>query len=90
MRCDGYQTAIGPELYKHAPAAFQALFGTTRRCSNFDYAAAQEALTPKVNAQKSALAGPSLLKPATATAAAAGFAFGKTEAQPSNSQRGFS
>lgn len=90
LRCGGRQTAIGPELYEYAPAALQTLFGTARRRSDFDYAAAQEALTPKANAQKSSSAGSILLKPATATAAAAGFAFGKTAAQPSSSQRGFS
>ena len=90
LGCDGRETAIGPELYKHAPAAFQTLFGTVRRRGDFDYVAAQEALTPKGNAQKSSSAGLSLLQPATATAAAAGFAFGKVAAQPSNSQRGFS
>lgn len=89
IRCNGRQTAIGPELYSHAPEALQKLFGTDRRRSDFDYAVAEATLTPKTEATKSSSAG-SLLKPATATAAAAGFAFGKTAAQPSSSQRGFS
>lgn len=90
LRCSGRQTAIGPELYKHAPESFQTLFGSARRRSDFDYAAAKGALAPKSEAKKSSSAGSGLLKPATATAAAAGFAFGKTAAQPSSSLRGFS
>lgn len=92
-RCDGRQTAIGPTLYKHAPEAFQTLFGSTRRCADFDYPTATDALQPKTDSKKAAATlGVGLLKPATATASAAavGFAFGKTPAQPSRSQRGFS
>jgi class 3 adenylate cyclase len=90
LRCNGRQTAIGPELYKHAPEAFQLLFGSTRRRADFDYLAAEEALAPKTDSKKASALGSGLLQPATATAAAAGFAFGKAAAQPSRSQRGFS
>jgi hypothetical protein len=92
-RCNGRQTAIGPTLYKHAPQAFQTLFGSTRRRADFDYPTAVDTLEPKTDAKGAiAAAGTGLLKPAAATggAAAAGFAFGKTPAQPSRSQRGFS
>jgi hypothetical protein len=93
LRCNGRQTAIGPTLNEHAPEAFQTLFGSTRRRADFDYPTALEALEPKTDSKKAvANLGLDLLKPAatTASAAAAGFAFGKTAAQPSRSQRGFS
>jgi hypothetical protein len=93
LRCNGRQTAIGPTLYEHAPEAFQTLFGSTRRRADFDYPTAVEALEPKTDSRKAAVPlGSSLLRPAaaTASAAASGFAFGKTAAQPSRSQRGFS
>jgi hypothetical protein len=88
-RCNGRQTAMGPGLYDHAPEAFQALFGESRRRSDFDYAAADEALNPKPDSQKSAGTGASLLRPAT-SAAAAGFTFNKAAAQPSRNVGGFS
>lgn len=89
-RCNGRQTAIGPGLYDHAPEAFQTLFGEARRRSDFDYAAADEALNPKPESQKSAGTGASLLRPATSAAAAAGFTFNKAAAQPSRNVGGFS
>jgi hypothetical protein len=90
LRCNGRQTAVGPELYKHAPGPFQALFGSARRRADFDYAVAEDALTPKADSKKAALSSLGLLQPATATAAAAGFSFNKVAAQPSSAQRGFS
>ena len=88
-RCNGRQTAMGPELYKHVPEPLQTLFGVTRRRADFDYAAAEEALAPKTESKKATSISGGLLQPATGTAAAAGFSFGKVAAQPSNSQRGF-
>ncbi len=88
LRCNGRETAIGPEVHKHAPQAFQDLFGSKRKRADFDYATADEALNPKEENKKSAALGSGLLKPATA--AAAGFAFGKTAAQPSKTLAGFS
>ncbi|MGG4603780.1 transcriptional regulator [Paenalcaligenes sp. Me131] len=85
-RCSGHQTAIGPGLYAHAPKAFRDLFETDRRRSNFDYAAAIEALEPKEESKGSTNSS-SLLKPATA--AAAGFSF-KAAAEPSRTLAGFS
>lgn len=87
--CNGRQTAIGPELYKHAPEAFKTLFSSTRCRADFDYPAAEKALAPKTDSNKASTPGLGLLQPATASAAA-GFAFGKAPAQPSRSQRGFS
>ena len=87
--CNGRQTAMGPELYKHVPEPLQTLFGVTRRRADFDYAAAEEALAPKTESKKATSISGGLLQPATGTAAAAGFSFGKVAAQPSNSQRGF-
>lgn len=89
-RCNGRQTAMGPKLYDHAPEAFQTLFGDSRRRSDFDYEAADEALNPKPEAQKSSGTGTSLLRPATSAAAAAGFTFNKAAAQPSRNVGGFS
>jgi len=89
-RCNGRQTAIGPGLYDHAPEAFRTLFGESRRRSDFDYAAADEALSPKPESQKSTGGGTSLLRPATSAAAAAGFTFNKAAAQPSRNVGGFS
>lgn len=89
-RCNGRQTAMGPALYDHAPEAFQTLFGESRRRSDFDYAAADEALNPKPESQKSSGTGASLLRPATSAAAAAGFTFNKAAAQPSRNVGGFS
>jgi hypothetical protein len=90
LRCNGRQTAMGLELYDHAPEGFRTLFGESRRRSDFDYAAAKEALEPKPEPKKSASLGAGLLQPATAAAAAAGFSFNKVAAQPSRNQRGFS
>lgn len=85
-RCGGRQTAIGPKLDTHAPRAFRDLFGADRRRSDFDYAAAIDALEPKDESKKSASSS-TLLKPATA--AAAGFSF-KAAAEPSRTLAGFS
>lgn len=90
LRCNGHQTAIGQELYKHAPDALKSLFGSTRRRADFDYQAAEDALAPKTEAKNAWSPGQGLLQPATAPAAAAGFAFNKVAAQPSRNQRGFS
>lgn len=84
--CDGRQTSIGPKLEQYAPAPFRNLFGKDRKRSDFDYAAAEEALNPK-DANKKASNTGSLLKPATA--ASAGFAF-KAAAEPSRNLAGFS
>lgn len=89
-RCNGRQTAMGPDLYGHAPETFRTLFGDTRRRADFDYAAADEALNPKPEEKKSAGTGASLLRPATSAAAAAGFTFNKAAAQPSRNVGGFS
>ncbi len=86
QRCNGQQTSIGPMLDQHAPQQFRDLFGGSRRRSNFDYAAAEQALNPKNESNKASSSG-SLLKPATA--AAAGFAF-KAAAEPSRTLAGFS
>lgn len=87
-RCNGRQTAIGPNMDKHAPQQFKDLFGSTRKRSDFDYAAAQDALAPKEESKKSSASTAStLLKPATA--ASAGFSFGAA-AQPSRTLAGFS
>jgi len=84
LRCSGRQTAIGPTLNKHAPAGLKALFGASRRCSDFDYAAAEQALKPKDERSASSIG-------AAATAAAAGvFTFGTTAAQPSKTPASFS
>lgn len=89
-RCSGRQTAMGPDLYDRAPEALRKLFGDTRRRADFDYAVADEALNPKPEATKSAGTGTSMLRPATAAAAAAGFTFNKAAAQPSRNVGGFS
>ena len=85
-RCGGRQTAIGPKLDTHAPQQFRDLFGSDRRRSDFDYAAAIEALEPKDESKKSTNSS-SLLKPVTA--ATAGFSF-KAAAEPSRTLAGFS
>lgn len=85
-RCSGRQTSIGPKLDTHAPKQFKELFGSDRRRSDFDYAAALGALNPSQEAKKS-VASVSLLKPATA--ASAGFTF-KAAAEPSRTLAGFS
>lgn len=90
LRCNGRQTAMGPELYDNAPEAFQTLFGESRRRSDFDYAAADDALNSKPESKKSASTTGSLLRPATSAAAAAGFTFNKAAAQPSRNVGGFS
>jgi class 3 adenylate cyclase len=90
-RCAGRQTAIGQTLYDNAPEAFQTLFGSNRRRTDFDYAAAMDALEPKEDKKKSSASiGSSLSKPALSASASAGFAFNAVAAQPSKSQRGFS
>ncbi|MBL8471982.1 MAG: hypothetical protein KF778_22740 [Rhodocyclaceae bacterium] len=86
QRSNGRQTSIGPKLDQYAPAQFRTLFGNDRRRSDFDYAAAEEALNPKDEGKKASNSG-SLLKPATA--ASAGFAF-TAAAQPSRTLAGFS
>lgn len=83
--CGGRQTAIGPKLDTHAPQQFRDLFGKARKRTDFDYAAAQEALEPKKDSKMSS--NSSLLKPATA--AVAGFSF-KAAAEPSRTLAGFS
>jgi len=89
-RCTGRKTAIGTALYNNAPAAFKTLFGSVRERSDFDYAAAIDALEAKDEPKKStASLGSSLVKPAL-TAAASAFTFNDVAAQPSRSQRGFS
>ena len=90
-RCAGRQTAIGQTLYDNAPEAFQNLFGSLRRRTDFDYAEAMDALEPNDDSKKnSASIGSSLSKPALSAAASAGFTFNASAAQPSRSQRGFS
>lgn len=86
QRCNGRQTAFGPKLEKNAPQQFRDLFGSSCKRSDFDYAAAEEALRPRDDSKKNSNATP-LLKPATA--AAAGFAF-KAAAEPSRNLAGFS
>lgn len=86
QKCNGRQTAFGPKLEEHAPQQFRDLFGSSRKRSDFDYAAAEEALQPKDDSKKASNSTP-LLKPATA--AAAGFAF-KAAAEPSRNLAGFS
>jgi hypothetical protein len=88
LRCNGRETAIGPTVDKHAPQVLRDLFGSKRKRADFDYAIADEALNPKVENKKGVTAGAGLLKPATA--ASAGFAFGKAAAQPSRTLAGFS
>jgi hypothetical protein len=88
LRCNGRETAIGAEVDKHAPQAFRDLFGSKRKRADFDYAVADEALNPKEENKRGAAQSHGLLKPATA--AAAGFAFGKAAAQPSRTLAGFS
>jgi hypothetical protein len=94
LRCNGYQTAVGPTLNKFAPQAFKDLFGVGRRRSDFDYDAATQALTQAENAAKSASrpAASSLRSPsaAGAAAAAAGFGFPAAAASPSKIPSGFS
>lgn len=85
LRCSGRQTAVGETLNKHAPAGLKAFFGASRRCSDFEYAAAEQALKPK---DEKANAAGGLLK--AATAASAGFSFGPSSAQPSKTPAGFS
>lgn len=86
QNCNGRQTSIGPTLDQYAPPQFRDLFGSNRKRSDFDYAAAEEALNPKDEGKKASNLG-SLLKPATA--ASAGFGF-KAAAEPSRSLAGFS
>lgn len=88
LRCNGRETAIGPTLDKHAPQVFRDLFGSKRKLADFDNAAAEDALNPKEDNKKSATLDAGLLKPATA--ASAGFTFGKAAAQPSRTLAGFS
>lgn len=84
--CNGRQTSIGLTLDQHAPQQFRDLFGNSRKRSDFDYAAAEDALKPKDDSKK-ATNSSSLLKPASA--ASAGFAF-KAPAEPSRTLAGFS
>jgi class 3 adenylate cyclase len=84
--CTGRQTAIGPQLDKHAPQQFKDVFTATRKCTDFDYAAAEDALKPKDDSKKASSSG-TLLK--SATAASAGFGF-KAAAEPSRNLAGFS
>lgn len=86
LKCNGRQTSIGVQLEKHAPQAFRDLFGSSRKRSDFDYAAADAALNPKEDHKKATNTG-SLLKPVTA--ASSGFAF-KAVAEPSRTLAGFS
>lgn len=83
-RCKGNETAIGPVAYNAAPDSVQKLFGTSRKRTDLDYTAADEALNPKDESKKN---NSSLLKPATA--ASAGFTF-KAAAEPSRTLAGFS
>lgn len=85
LSCNGRETAIGETLYKHAPQAFRELFGTKRKRADFDYPTAENAVKPK-EAKASALNG-GLLK--AGTAAAAGFSFGTTAAEPSRTPANF-
>lgn len=85
-RCNGRETAIGPNLDKYAPREFRTLFSTNLKRADFDYAAADEALNPKDDCKKTSSAG-SMLKPAAV--ASAGFAF-KAAAEPSRTLTGFS
>lgn len=87
QNCNGRQTSIGPKLDQHAPQQLRNLFGSSRKRSDFDYAAAEDALNPKDDSKKSTNNSGSLLKPATA--AASGFAFGAA-AEPSRTLAGFS
>lgn len=87
QKCSGRQTSIGPTLDQHAPEQFRNLFGSGRKRSDFDYAAALDALNPKDDSKKSTNSS-SLLKPATA--AGAGFSFGSAAAEPSRTLAGFS
>lgn len=86
LTCNGRQTSIGPRLDEHAPKEFRALFGSARKRSDFDYAAAEEALNPREDSKKNS-SSVSLLKPATA--ALSGFVF-KAAAEPSRNLAGFS
>lgn len=85
LRCSGRETAIGPTLNKHAPTAFKALFGASRKRADFEYAVAEQALKPK---DEKAGAPGGLLK--AATAASAGFSFGPSAAQVSKTPADFS
>ena len=61
QNCNGRQTSIGPTLDQHAPPQFRDLFGSNRKRSDFDYAAAEEALNPKDDGKKTSNSGSCLL-----------------------------
>lgn len=86
LNCGGRETAIGETLYKRAPQSFRELFGTRRKCTDFDYPTAEAALKPKEE-KASTLSG-GLLK--AGTAAAAGFGFSAAAQQPSKTPPNFS
>ncbi|PTU66977.1 transcriptional regulator [Chromobacterium sp. Panama] len=93
LRCDGSETAIGPELNKSAPDAFKELFGEERIRSGFDYDEATLSLEKKTKASTARTEG-NLLRPATvatavASTATAGFSFPSQAASPSKIPPGF-
>ncbi len=70
-RCEAAETAIGPNAYAVASAGVRALFGSTRKVEDLDYAEAVDALTESGDEKGRATQAASFVAASPAVAAAA-------------------
>jgi class 3 adenylate cyclase len=88
--CRGTETAIGPIAYRHASDAVRALFGSTRKRADLDYATTVEEMSRKEDrvAKAAVTEAAALLKPAAVAAASTG-GFPNRPIRPSSKPAGF-